>query len=133
MSWDFFLLPRPAEARFSEELVSSMHAYWQVRPTYRRSDGFYVLVDSMEERDRIVASGFVDEMVYDRQLVRVEPEKITFGVMLGLEEQSRQLYEFMKWVQERVECVLLDESYSEVDLEWWLAATTGASERDSRS
>lgn len=130
MTWQYFLVPTEG-TEFRPELVAAMNEYWATGMTYQRSDGVYVLAQSWDEchpavRTEPVRHGF------HGQLVEIEPARVTFCVW-GDEAQSRLICDFVRWVLEQSDCVLLDESLSVVDLEYWLAQQTGLIKSGMRS
>lgn len=128
MTWEFSLTPQPNGSSFAPELVSAMHAFWAERPTYRRSDGVYVLTESFAYRDEVIARGLVDRDQYWDPGLSIEPAEVTFSVWPD-DERNREFYDFIKWVTARVPCEFRDECNSLVDLEYWLALVTGVIKR----
>jgi hypothetical protein len=96
----------PVDKDFTDDALAEMGRYLDKLPTYRRSDGAYVLAPDLTWRDSVVESRRQDKDVgYSEDLVVLETSGVTLSGLAGF-HNVQQLADFITWCQARWPCKL---------------------------
>jgi hypothetical protein len=105
MSEEEYVL-EPVDVDFTNEALAEMRTYLDRLPTYRRSDGSYVLPRDLAWRDSVVNSGLQDAgLSPSDNLVVLRITGVTFSSLGGF-NHVQLLADFITWCQARWPCKL---------------------------
>jgi hypothetical protein len=97
MGYGFKLKPRAGEGyspRARMQMEGYVRSHWPT--SYQRSDGCFVLCDSREYRDEILASNTVDQVRDGYEHIAIRSHEVSIYVDLDI-AQNRRIARFLEW------------------------------------
>jgi hypothetical protein len=97
VGYGFRLIPRD-NGEYAPDVREEMEAYVRAHWTtaYQRTDGCFVLCDSAEYRDEIVAENSVDRIRDGYEHIAIRPHEVSIEVDVDV-QQNRRIAEFLSW------------------------------------
>ena len=109
MSWQYFLIPVPAGAVFTNEAMEEMNRWWDQHPIFRRPRGSISLCRDVEYRDYVLRMNATDQADANLEGISIAPAEITFDIM-GWSDRIDVISDFMKFCQSKWPCELFEQT-----------------------
>ncbi len=103
MEMDYLLTPAGKGARFDEETLALMRAFWKDDPYYVRGDGAYIICLNAEVVDYVFRYRSRDSTNASSTAILFRPESVLISSM-GWPELDARTAEFVEWCQQRWPC-----------------------------
>ena len=107
MPYEYYLEPEDENKTFPEHLIESMQTYLSQLPSYRWTDGTYIIFQDVKTRERRVPLLLAEPQRNDYldPTIHISPKEVILSSVVDPEVDC-YLYEFILWCQKRWSCQL---------------------------